>query len=192
MEGLRSMYVKCFLLQIKYVSSKRLSKPWVTPGILKSIKTKSHYFKLCKLGAIDRNLNNRYRNKLNSVIRQAKQYYLHKVFRDSTNNIKETWEIIRKLLSGKPSAKSIKSLLVDNVAITDSSCIAESFNEYFVNVADDLERNTPDTDASPTQFIAENLQSSLSLHRTTRSEIVNIIGDLKIVLLILMKFPLRY
>ena len=40
------IYCNCFPLRVKYISSKRLLKPWLTSGILKSIRTKSNNFKL--------------------------------------------------------------------------------------------------------------------------------------------------
>ena len=49
-----------------------LSKPWLTTAILNSIRTKSNYLKLIRLGIISRNMNNKYKNILSSVIRKAK------------------------------------------------------------------------------------------------------------------------
>ena len=67
------IYCRCFPMKVKYVSAKRLDKPWITSGILRSIRTKSQYFKLFKLGVIDDHLNRKYKNCLNSVIRTAKR-----------------------------------------------------------------------------------------------------------------------
>ena len=90
---LESAYVKCFPLSVKYVSPKRLHKQWITTGILNSIKTKSRYFKLYKLGLIDEELNRKYRNCLKSTIRQAKKYHFRTKFESSKNNIKKIIEI---------------------------------------------------------------------------------------------------
>ena len=75
LDGLNAVYVKCFPIKVKHISLKRLRKPWISTGILTSIKTKSRYFKLFKLGMIDEVTNRRYRNCLNSVIRSAKKNY---------------------------------------------------------------------------------------------------------------------
>ena len=45
---LDKFYCQCFPIRVKYVSYKRLEKPWISSGILKSIKSKSTYFKLNK------------------------------------------------------------------------------------------------------------------------------------------------
>lgn len=63
--------------------------------------------------------NNAVRNKVNSLIRSAKYKYYHDAFRVCTNDIKKTWSIVRDLLPGNISRKSIKSLLIDNVDVSD-------------------------------------------------------------------------
>ena len=105
MIDLYSAYNRCFPLKVKYVSQKRIQKQWITSGILNSIKTKSRYFKLYKLGIIDAQLNRKYRNCLNSTIRQAKQNYFVNNFRTCKNNIKKTWSIIKQLLAKKKKNK---------------------------------------------------------------------------------------
>ena len=62
---LNKAYTSFFPLRVKYVSPKRIHKQWITPAILNSIKTKSRYFKLHKLGLIDAQLNRKFRNCLN-------------------------------------------------------------------------------------------------------------------------------
>ena len=39
-------YWSSFPIKIKFVTVKRLSKPWLSKAILNSVKTKSKYFKL--------------------------------------------------------------------------------------------------------------------------------------------------
>ena len=38
---LNKLYTNCFSLKIKYMTQRRLCKPWITTGILTSINTKS-------------------------------------------------------------------------------------------------------------------------------------------------------
>ena len=57
------------------MSPKRLCKPWISSGILKSIKSKFRYLKVYKLGAIREANNRNYRNRLNSLTGQEKRDY---------------------------------------------------------------------------------------------------------------------
>ena len=70
---LNNTYCDSFPLKSKLISIKRLQKPWLTAGLLQSIKTKSLYFKLVKIGLIEETVNRAYKNKLNSLIRLAKR-----------------------------------------------------------------------------------------------------------------------
>ena len=57
------------------LSTTHINKPWITPAIQESIKTKSKYFKLCKHNIIYRETNNNYKKMLNIIFRKAKCFY---------------------------------------------------------------------------------------------------------------------
>ena len=48
-------------IKVKYVTPKRLNKPWLTPAIMKSLKNKSKIFKLYKLSKVTRGSKKNYR-----------------------------------------------------------------------------------------------------------------------------------
>ena len=178
-ENLHSIYSSCFPVKVKYVSNKRLCKPWLSSAILKSIKTKSQYFKLFKLGLISAELNKTYRNRLNSTIRAAKQAYYNKAFTDCRNDIRGTWKLIKKLLSKNSKSRNVKSLLINNNVIVDNNCIAEHFNNYFSSIAQTLDERIPHTNVSAFRQVSENMQSSLFFSPTTPGEISLIIKQMK-------------
>ena len=80
---LNDLYCSCFPIKIKFISQKRISKPWVTLEIKRLIKQKSEYFKLYKMGLISRNTNNLFRNKTNSFISKAKSKYYLNLFKNA-------------------------------------------------------------------------------------------------------------
>ena len=174
---INSAYCKCFPLKVKNISFKRISKPWLSQAILNSVKTKSKYFKLYKLGIIDRSTNNRYRNCVNAVIRSAKSEYYKNVFRNCSNNIKKSWDIIRKLISKYQDKRHVKSIIVDSNVINSEVEVAEAFNNFFSNVASDLEEKIPPSDNLPPQISP--LRSSFYLFPLTNQECINVISSLK-------------
>ena len=91
---LNKLYIDCFPLKTNMVTHTRLSKLWLSSAILKSLKTKAHYFKLAKLGIISNDINKRYRNKLNYIIRKAKQTYFRDKFSSCRKDIKLTWKAV--------------------------------------------------------------------------------------------------
>ena len=89
---LNTMFLECFPLKTKYISMKRIEKPWLTSGIMESIKTKSYYFSLYRRGFISKEINNRYKNKLNKIIKRAKNTYYSRFFEENKRNLKKTWQ----------------------------------------------------------------------------------------------------
>ena len=95
-QTLNDLYCSCFPLRVKYISIKRLQKPWLTPFILKAIKTKAQYFKLYKLGLVSEYDNKKYKNKLTNVIRCAKRNCFRNRFENWKHDLRDTWKNIKK------------------------------------------------------------------------------------------------
>ena len=174
---LNDIYCKCFPLKVKNISLKRLKKPWLTPAILNSIKTKSKYFKLYKLGIIDKVTNNRYKNCVNDVIRRAKCNYYGRLFTNCTDNIKKSWNLINDLMCRSHNKQCIKSIVVNDGVIDSEGEMAESFNSFFSSVAANLERDMPPGDGMPPHITP--VRQSFYLFPVTHYELVNIISKLK-------------
>ena len=81
---LSNIYSVSFPKKVKYISSKRLCKPWLSTAILNTIHRKAQYFKLCKMVIISAELNRKYRNPLNSTIRAAKKKHIFRMLLSTT------------------------------------------------------------------------------------------------------------
>ena len=176
---LDAAYCRCFPLREKYVKVKRLQKPWITPGILKSVKTKSMYFKLFKLGLISAELNRVYRNKLNIVVRQAKRQYFNNVFDCVTSDIKRTWHHLRYLLGRNKSDRKVEYMDANGIRISGDKEIAEVFSEYFASVAVNLDREIPHSAGSPLQYVNRFVLPSMYMKPMTADECRGVICGLK-------------
>ena len=179
MSDLHNTYNRCFPLRVKYVSQKCMQNQLITSGILNSIKTRSQYLKLCKLGLIGPQLYHKYRNRLNSVIQQAKKNYFINTFNSCQSNIKKTWSVIKQLLAKESKSSTIKSILVNNVEITETSEIASHFNDFFADIAHTLNSQLPPSDRSPYHTVVNNNVSSAFFRLASISEVNSIIQNLK-------------
>mgnify|MGYP000542503182 CR=1 FL=1 len=177
---LNELYVSCFPLNSKRFSEKRLNNPWLTPGILRSIKRKSYYFKMYRLGYIEHEFLRQYSNKLTSVIRNSKKMYFNKAFNDSRHSMRNTWKIIGQLMNRKSNRGSIKSVIVDYHEYTDDSQIARSFNEYFSHVAIDLDEQITNYHISPIEYLSSDIPKSFFMRPVVPSECISIISNLKL------------
>ena len=74
-------------------SDRRLNKPWISLGLLKSIKKKNKLYKqyLSNPSNHSEVHYKRYKNKLIHSLRVAKRLYCDKKLEESKSNVKATW-----------------------------------------------------------------------------------------------------
>jgi len=120
---------------------------WIAPGILTSCKHKRELYKELKNNNNNNNNNTTlasyyrdYARILSTVIREAKITANDQLILNSHNKVKTTCGIISKE-SGKTKKRSeTQALNVEGKKITDQQTIAETFNEYFITIAENVKR----------------------------------------------------
>ena len=122
---------------------KNIDKPWISPAIRNSIRTKSNYFKLFKQGIISHERNNAYKRVLSKTIRAAKRNYFFNYFELNMNNVKKSWDGIRNLMGNNRQKKNVKAMFINGESTADEQKIADAFNFYFSNVAKKLDDEIP-------------------------------------------------
>ena len=173
------LYCECCPVKTKYLSSKRLSKPWLSKAILLSIKTKSKNYKLFKLGFVSELYYKRYRNLLTTVIRKEKQSYYFRAFSVCNNSVKNKWKLINKLLSAKSKSGVINSITVGNTEFCNSLEISNQFNNFFSTIADKVDAKIAPSKYDPLNDVQCNIQNTIFLRPVTVNEIVRISSSLK-------------
>ena len=78
----------------------------------------------------------RYRNVRNRSSRIAKSAYYHRVFCENKGDSKKVWKVINELVNSNKQNRLGPSYLATAAGdtVTDTQEIAETFNEFFVNV----------------------------------------------------------
>ena len=176
---LNDLYCKYFRKKIKYVNCNRLNKPWITSDLLHSIKSKSHYLKLYKRGIISFDTYSSFRNNINRIVDRTKKNYYRSYFQTNWNNPNRTWKGIKNLMDVGQVKCLIREIKTsDGTTIAEPDQIAESFNNIFSSVANDLDSNIPISNISPSSYIRSN-QNSIFLRPTTPLECEKIIENLK-------------
>ena len=158
-------------------------KPWITRGILTSIKRKqklyiSHFIK----GDTDRqNVYKKYANKLTKIKFISKQMYYQDELNKSKNNAFKTWSVIKSLLSCSQNSSDQPELINQKgKVLTDSQTISDSFNTYFSTIGLDLTTkfNGQDTNAY-LEFLSTSNISSLFISPCTENEVIQQINSFK-------------
>lgn len=175
--------IHCPLKSIQISHRKTPLKPWVTTGILKSIRTKDKLFKkyITKPNLDNKIKYTKYRNILNNLLRASKKSHITSEIEAHKCNMKDTWRTLNNLLGRKKQTK-LPDFFNDNDGnkITDSTHIANNFNSFFTNIGTKLAEKISDPDndyQSPLKSI--NQINSIFLKPTSPDEIINITNNLK-------------
>ena len=175
------VYDKCFPIK-KNNKQKCIDKPWITAGFKKSIKQKNKlYKKFVKSPTVANERKFKaHRNKLNSLLRLAKQNHYKFLLDKSKSSVSDTWKVINSLLKTKKDTKHYpKTFQINNNFESDPKQISDSFVSYFSNVGINLSNKIPDTNKSIDSYLKGDFRESCFFNPTDSGEIEEIVLSLK-------------
>lgn len=116
----------------------------------------------------------KYRNRLNFLLRKAKQNYFSSQLDKEKNNIKNTWKIFNSILRS-PKKSSSKKFVSNGNIYTDPTEVANKFNEFFANIGPTLAGTIKHEGKDFTEYLDKSFDSTCFLNPTDDSEIYGII-----------------
>ena len=169
------------------VKEKCYNRPWLTPGILKSIKVRDKLNKQsyrCKKEPRKTELFNKfkhYRNQIINLTRICKEQYFKEFFANNKKNSKKIWDGIRTILNTKKQ-KSFKqiTLSINKIKVTNELEITDYFNSFFTSIDNNLVDKIPPTQKSFSSYLFNKNENSFFLAPTTKEEIEDIIKNFKL------------
>jgi hypothetical protein len=114
---------------------------WFTNGLLVSRRRKLYLAKIASKNPspANKDLYNRYRNIYNRLIRESKKLYFENELEKHKQNLKVTWDLLRKAMrKNKPKKSTIQSINRNGTIIYEAKQIADFFNLYFTTIADTI------------------------------------------------------
>ena len=166
---------------LKKLSKKEMEfkqKPWLTSGILKSMKSRDNLYKkflLAKDPLRKQNLLRDFKTKRNlitSLVRSSKSQYYKTFFNEHCNNAKKTWEGIRNIIKVSTKNRSLPTKLRDGTNhITDLKDMAQKFNEFYVNIGDMVDKKIPQAKSKFSDFLKNSVPNSIFLSPVDDQEI---------------------
>ena len=115
-------------------------RPWITNGILKSIKERDRLHKLYTKEIDETKKRELYiiyktkRNLITSLIRKSKSDYYVAYFEENKSDSKKTWEGIRNIVNVSKKVRVVPNYVKYKGKVHyDTKEIAESFNDFFVS-----------------------------------------------------------
>lgn len=173
---------KTTVIQPKYV----IREKWMTRGLMRSSNTLNKlYRKCCKKPKIHPTYVKyiTYRNCYNKLKYVAKTKYYSELFYRYKNNIKETWKVLKTLISHKNDKSFIPvTFKHNNEMISNPDNIANLFCQYFSNVGLEYANLIPKSHRSYSDYVAMNRHrnpNTLYFSPTDPNEIIKIIKSLK-------------
>ena len=167
---------------VKIKENKQKEHPWITSGIIQSIKTRNRLYKTYLRNP---SLNNqekykKYRNRLTSIIRLSRKMYFTNKLEENRNNASSMWRVIGNLIGNKRNTTKNDHFVDDNGQnINDPREIADQFNSYFTNIGPQLAAKIDTNDGHFTQFLPPKINKSLFFTPITNYEIIKIVRALK-------------
>jgi len=171
----------------KFNSLKHKREPWMTKGILTSLKTKEKlYIQMVKCKG---NANYAHRQEIykqynfiyKKCIKAAKALHWKITFQETKSNMKKTWENINTILNKKSNKHSFPQVFKDeNNEYKTPAEIANGFNKYFTNIGPSLAAKIPPKQKTAAQLLpATSIPNSMFLTPATPNEILNIVNHMK-------------
>ena len=106
-------------------------------------------------------------------------YYKH-YFEEHKNNSKKTWDGIRSIISLKTNShKQIRSININNKTESNSKIMAETFNNFFVTIASDIDSKILHTNTSYKDYLQGSVLNSFFLKPASEKEVISVINEMK-------------
>ena len=178
--NLNRMFRESYPLKTKFVTQKYFNNPWYSKDVKKLSIARKKYHNLFLLNLVSREQYTIFRNKITNTIKKYKEKFYMESFTRHSGNMKKTWGVINELSKGNNKISSIDEIYVDGISYRENSEIAALFNEYFVNIAHNLEAALPPPVHSPYLYVQPSTAQAIELDPVTSVEVSSIITDLKI------------
>ena len=163
---------------------KQTLKPWITPAILAKITTKNKlYKKLTKTKSIETQFQfNKIKNEITSLTRKSKERYYKNYFEKHNKNLRKIWSGIKEIINVKQKSSSLPTCLANkDRTVTDPKEIADYFNCYFSNIAENtLKSRKFEGTHSYKEYLKNPLPNSHIFFSCEPSEVECLISSLEI------------
>ena len=159
------LYNDCFPF-IKQTKVKcKPKKPWISIGLLTSIKKKNNLYiaYLRKPSDKSRIKYTLYKNKLTTLIRNSKKQYFYDLFQKCKGNMKKTWNNINDVLGKKKQNVIPNEMYLGSDKYSSRETIVQEFNSYFANIGKKLSDSIPHVPNVFKKYLSSDYVNSLFL-----------------------------
>ena len=148
---------------IQHKRTRRNSFPWITPHIKALMRNRDYHKKRAIKYASQTHWESfkKLRNEVNIQMRNAKSIFFRDKINDCSrsNDPKKAWTLINTLLGKNNKPNNLSELLVNDNLVSDPKSMADSLNDYFVNIGLTLAAEYEEESCNVAQTISDNINS---------------------------------
>ena len=176
------------MTEVKFNQYKHKISPWITYGILNSIKSRDKlYVKVLKTSSNSAKYKtliddlDAHCDILEKTKREAKKQYYKNEFENYQSDIKKTWGKINEILSRNRKDAEFPSFFLDGEKVlTTDQDIANCFNTFFCNIGPDLAKSIQGpANKSYKDYLKQNILSSFMFETVDTDLVSKYITQLK-------------
>ena len=175
-------YNESFPKQIKTENKRKATgKQWILPWLQEACdrKNKLYHIYIKKPTLENKNIYINFKKWVEKRVYVAKRKYYNNLINMYSSNSKKQWQIMNNIINRKKSKNKINKLKIDGVETSNNVAMAEAFNTYFSNIANELKNNINLPTNSLHTLLPENsTKNSIFLIPTTSSEVSDLIKSL--------------
>ena len=117
-----------------------------------------------------------YRNMLATLLKRNKHTFFSSFFQNHIKDLKNTWKGIKRIICLKDSTSTVPSTIIeDNRSLTNHKDIADTFNNYFSNVATGIKSSIKYSRNKFFDFLPQFNMNFFFVNPNDKTEIKNII-----------------
>ena len=154
-------------------------KPWVTYGILTSMRRRDRLLKAYinnKNPTKKEALHNEYkalRNHITNLLRDSKIHHYQNFFHENNKNLRKVWQGIKEIINIKNKSSDSPSCIIENgKLISDPFEVSNSFNSYYSSIAGNiLERRKYTGDGNFLKYMPNSQPNSIVIAPVDSEEI---------------------
>ena len=170
-------------VEIKISYNKIVRDPWITKGMLNSIrKQKKLYLDHLKDTTItNKNKYKSYRNQLQKILRTAKTAYFREKCKEYKQDSRKLWKLIHEILNKQPNNhNSITAINVNGVPRYDPPTITNEFCKHFSTIGEKFARNIPPPSKNINSYLATIPQNEMCifLAPTDSTELIGLLNEM--------------
>ena len=115
-----------------------------------------------------------------AIRKNSKRFYYAELFAKYEKDIKNTWKIIREIISNTKNKRKdlTEKLVINNTTVVEKEEIAENLSKYFTNIGPDLTSKIPNEQAGFEKYLASCI-TVLNDAPLTNEEVRNVFYSLK-------------